>query len=342
MRADRLVALLLLLQRRGRLTAAEAATELEVSERTARRDLEALAMAGLPIYSVRGCHGGWALAGGGRTDLSGLSAAEVRALFLLTGPSSSASGDVRAALRKLVRALPESFRATAEAASRAIVVDRGGWDATAGSRPHPRFLDVLQDAVVDGYQVVLDYRAGNGAHSSRTIQPLGLAMKGAVWYLVAMTESGQRTFRVERVTSVVVTEDPVVRPENFDLAEVWRSITAEVDELRAPVRAEVLVDPEALSVVRYVFGRRLRIGPKGPDARVQAEVRSASVQALAGEIAGFGASLEVVAPTEVREQLARIARELGALYPSPGPDQANEGSDDVGIGHGFLRPPGPL
>jgi predicted DNA-binding transcriptional regulator YafY len=52
MRADRLVAMLLLLQRRGKLTASEAAQELEVSERTARRDLEALGMAGLPVYSV--------------------------------------------------------------------------------------------------------------------------------------------------------------------------------------------------------------------------------------------------------------------------------------------------
>src|SRR5580658_3528846 len=124
MRADRLVALLLLLQRRGQMTAAEAAAELEVSERTARRDLEALGMAGLPVYSLRGRNGGWALAGGGRTDLSGLTAAEVRTLFLLTGPSSSATPEVRAALRKLVRALPESFRATAEAASRAVVMDR--------------------------------------------------------------------------------------------------------------------------------------------------------------------------------------------------------------------------
>src|SRR5690606_13595224 len=53
-RADRLVATLLILQARGRVTAAELAAELEVSERTARRDLEALAMAGIPVYSQAG------------------------------------------------------------------------------------------------------------------------------------------------------------------------------------------------------------------------------------------------------------------------------------------------
>ncbi len=129
------MALLLLLQRRGQVTAAEAAAELEVSERTARRDLEALGLAGLPVYAARGRHGGWRLAGGGRTDLSGLTETEVRTLFLLAGPSSPATPELRAALRKLVRALPESFRATAEAASRAVVVDRSGWDGATSPRP---------------------------------------------------------------------------------------------------------------------------------------------------------------------------------------------------------------
>src|SRR4051795_9693639 len=127
-RADRLVAILLLLQTRGQVTAAEVATELEVSERTARRDLEALGVAGLPIYSRQGRNGGWQLLGGARTDLSGLNAAEARALFLVAGPSSTATPDVKAALRKLVRALPESFRTRAEAAATAVVVDPTGWD----------------------------------------------------------------------------------------------------------------------------------------------------------------------------------------------------------------------
>ena len=83
MRADRLVAILLMLQTKGRVTAQQVAEELEISERTARRDLEALGMAGLPVYSQQGRNGGWMLAGGGRTDLSGLTADEATALFLV-------------------------------------------------------------------------------------------------------------------------------------------------------------------------------------------------------------------------------------------------------------------
>ena len=128
MRADRLVAILMLLQTRGRVTAADVAAELEISERTARRDLDALAMSGVPVYSVQGRNGGWRLAGGGRTDLSGLTAAEARALFLVAGPSSAATPELRAALRKLVRALPEPMRDSAQTASSAVVIEPHGWD----------------------------------------------------------------------------------------------------------------------------------------------------------------------------------------------------------------------
>jgi predicted DNA-binding transcriptional regulator YafY len=106
MRADRLVAVLLMMQARGRVTAAEVAAELEVSVATARRDLEALSAAGVPVYPQPGRGGGWSLVGGARTDLSGLTAPEVQALFLLVGPAASVSPEAKAALRKLVRALP--------------------------------------------------------------------------------------------------------------------------------------------------------------------------------------------------------------------------------------------
>src|SRR3954469_3559115 len=164
MRADRLVAILLMLQARGQVTAAEVAEELEVSERTARRDLEALAMAGIPIYSQQGRNGGWRLLGGGRTDLSGFTSAEARALFLVAGPSSSATPEIRAALRKLVRALPEGLRAEAEA-SAAVLVDTPGWDQPDAPHPSPPLLDVVQHAVIAREQIELGYRAANGDDS---------------------------------------------------------------------------------------------------------------------------------------------------------------------------------
>jgi len=315
-RADRLVAILLMLQARGRVTASEVAAELEISERTARRDLDALGTAGLPIYSQQGRNGGWRLAGGGRTDLSGLNAAEARALFLVAGPASGATPDVKAALRKLVRALPESFRTDAEAASSAVVVDPAGWGRPAGPGRTPPLLDAVQQAVVGGQQVSLGYTARDRVATTRVVHPLGLAAKGTAWYLVADTEAGLRTFRVDRMHAVEPTGEPVVRPPGFDLAEAWRLILDEVERRRAPVRASALVRPDALWWCRTVFGTRIRIGPTVADGRVEVEVRGYTARALAAEVAGLGANVEVLEPTEVREHLAGIAAELAALYAS--------------------------
>jgi len=319
MRADRLVAILLLLQVRGQVTAGQVAAELEVSERTARRDLEALGMAGLPVYSLQGRGGGWRLAGGGRTDLSGLSAAEARALFLVAGPSSAATPEVRGALRKLVRALPESFRTQAEAAREALVIDPHGWDGSSRGRTSPAQLDSLQQSVIDGEQVRLGYVARDGAPSERVVHPLGLAGKGTAWYLVAGTDAGQRTFRVDRIVSVHRTGEPVVRPDGFDLAEAWRGITSEVERLRSPVTVTARVEPDAVELCRWLFGTQVRIGPAGPDGRVEMELRGASTRAMAGQLAGLGSAVDVVSPPEVRHRLARIGAELTGRYgPSPG------------------------
>ncbi|MDQ2825641.1 MAG: YafY family transcriptional regulator [Actinomycetota bacterium] len=314
MRADRLVAILLMLQARGQVTAADVARELEVSERTARRDLDALGMAGLPIYSRQGRNGGWQLAGGGRTDLSGLTGPEARALFLVAGPSSAATPEVKAALRKLVRALPESFRSDAQAASTAVVVDPVGWDHSGPPRRTPAHLDAVQQAVIDGAQVVLGYTARDRAASTRTVHPLGVAAKGTAWYLVAATDAGMRTFRIDRITSVERTGTPVVRPDGFDLVEAWRLIADEVDRRRTPLLANALVAADSVWLCRYLLGNRLRIGPAGPDGRVEVQLRGHSARSLAGEIAGIGAAIEVLDPPEVREHLVAIGTALVALY----------------------------
>jgi predicted DNA-binding transcriptional regulator YafY len=313
-RADRLVAILLLLQARTQVTAAEVAEELEVSERTARRDLDALAMAGVPVYSRQGRNGGWQLVGGAKTDLSGLTAAEARALFLVAGTASS-TPEVKAALRKLVRALPETFRNDAEAAANAVVVDPTAWGR--GGRPqlNPPHLDALQRAVVDGLQVTLGYRTPNKAASTRIVHPLGLASKGPAWYLVADTDAGLRTFKVDRVSAVEPTGEAVVRPDGFDLAAAWKLITDTVDARRhAAIEARGAATPETVPVLRMVLGTRVRIGPTRPDGRVDVEIGGGSDRALAGELAGFGAGLEVLEPPSLRDWLARIGEELTATY----------------------------
>lgn len=313
MRADRLVALLLLLQSKGRITAAQAAAELEVSERTARRDLDALAMAGVPIYSQQGRNGGWQLLGGAKTDLSGLTADETRALFLVAGPASQATPEVRAALRKLVRALPETFRERAEAASTAVIVDPESWGRRTPERPAPPYLDDIQNAVIDGEQVELGYVARDQKETTRVVHPLGLACKGSIWYLIADTAAGMRTFRVDRMASVQRTGERVVRPPDFDLAAAWRSVTERM-ETQASVWARGVATPQILNPLRWTFGTKLRIGPPQEDGRIAFEVGDWNEHSLAAQLAGFGREIDVLEPDGMRARLAEIGRELLATY----------------------------
>lgn len=312
MRADRLVAVLLLLQQRGRVTAREVADELEISERTARRDLEALGLAGIPVYSQAGRGGGWRLVGGARTDLSGLTAAEARALFLVAGPASAGAPAVRSALRKLVQALPEPFRVQAEAAAASMHVDAVAWGRPAEVTT-PRFLDALQQAVIDGVRVELDYVAGDGRGSTRIVHPLGVVAKGPSWYLVAGTAAGQRTFRIDRVRGVVATDQPADRPDGFDLAAEWRAIAAAIDHGPTPIEVRAVADPERIDVLRWILGSRLDVGGPGPEG-IEVVIRGYSSRSVAGELAGLGGWIHVLAPEEVRLELAEVGRQLTARY----------------------------
>ena len=314
MRADRLVAILLLLQRREHITASEVALELEVSERTARRDLEALSVAGLPVYSVQGRGGGWRLLGGARTDLSGLTASEARALFLVAGPASTATPTVKAALRKLLRALPEPFRKQAEAASTSLVLDPENWGFSRPELRPPRFLDELQEAVIRGIQVQLGYVDRNGSETVRTVHPLGIVAKGPTWYLISDTESGRRTFRIDRVSSIELTDHPVQRPAGFDLAESWREIADVVDRKRTPLEAQAMCAPDGLGLLRTVLGGRLEVGGSAPDGRIAIVVRGHDEYTLAVELAGLIEWLEVTGPRGVRDHLASIGGALLARY----------------------------
>ncbi|GAB3978686.1 YafY family protein [Plantactinospora veratri] len=313
MRADRLVAVLLLMQARGRVTAAELAEELEVSLATARRDLAALSTAGVPVYPQPGRNGGWSLVGGARTDLSGLSATEARALFLLVGPAAAGSDQARAALRKLVRALPQTFRADAEAAAGATMVDATRWSGRDRSRP--ALVDLLQAAVIRRCQVRLSYLGTGRRRTERLVDPWGLVDKDDVWYLLAGTERGRRTFRVDRIVEAEPTDRPAERPDDFTLAAAWREVVDEVEQRRSRTWATVLVEARYLPVLRDQFGRHCHPDGEPADGRIRVRLGAPTPVDIARHLAGWGALVEVVAPRSVRTELARIGAELVGRYP---------------------------
>ena len=312
MRADRLVATLLLMQSRGRVTAAQLAEELEVSVATARRDLEALSTAGIPVYPQAGRGGGWSLLGGARTDLSGLTATETQALFALVGPAAAVAPEAKAALRKLVRALPETFRADAEAAASAVVIDPARWGEHDKKRSD--LVAALQSAVVQRRMVRMQYTKRRGQQSERWISPLGLVDKDDIWYLIADTENGQRTFRVDRIADAQITDEPAERPPDFDLSEAWQQVVDEVEQQRGGLSATVLVEPRFVHVLHTQFGRHCEELGEHDDSRARVRVSAPTPLMIAQHLAGWGALIDVVDSPLVRSELARIGAELAERY----------------------------
>ncbi|WP_127505590.1 helix-turn-helix transcriptional regulator [Actinoplanes solisilvae] len=307
MRADRLVAALLFLQARGRVTAAELATELEISVATARRDLEALSSSGIPVYPQPGRHGGWQLVGGARTDLSGLNADEAQALFLLAGPAAAASDEVKTALRKLLRALPETLRTEAQKAAAATLIDPARWGELTRDRPDE--VRHLQEAVVRQRLVTFGYKGVR-----RAAEPWGLIDKDNVWYLIAGTERGRRTFRVDRVSALEITDQTFVRPDDFTLDTAWDEVVGAIEQRRSRTWATVLIPERFVWVLRDHFGRHCHPGELLEDGRVRVRVGAPTPLDIARTLSGWGSTAVVEEPEAVRGELARIGAELTQTY----------------------------
>jgi predicted DNA-binding transcriptional regulator YafY len=302
------------MQSRGRVTASGLAEELEISVATARRDLEALSAAGIPVYPQAGRGGGWQLLGGGRTDLSGLSADEARALFLLVGPAAAVAPDAKLALRKLVRALPETFRAGAEAAAEAVVLDPARWGSAEVAAPE--FLPALKDAVVERRKVQLTYRGWNREPEERIVDPWGLVEKASVWYLIGGVDGEQRSFRLDRIREVVVIDVTATRPDNFDLDAAWASVMAEIDRVRTRTSATIRAETGIVPYLRELFGASGIVEIRRDTHSVELEVSAPTEALIARKLAGWGDQFEILRPESLAIELGRLGRELTARNPS--------------------------
>jgi predicted DNA-binding transcriptional regulator YafY len=320
-RASRLINLLLLLQTRGRMTAAQLAAELEVSERTIHRDVEALSGAGIPVYAERGPHGGVSLVEGYRTRLTGMTPEEAEALFLSGVPGPAAElglGTVMAAARlKVLAALPPELRSRASRLVERFHLDVTGWYQTGEEAP---LLGTLSEAVWESRHLDVAYDRGDKI-VERRLQPLGLVLKAGTWYLVASVEDQVRTYRVARFRSAVVSGDLFERPAGFDLAAFWAESTAAYERDTSRVEVTLLIDPRALGQLAELAGT----------AAVQAAERLTSSDAdrpdwqllrlrmewpneVPARLLALGERIEIVEPTSLRDEVAALVRRMADRY----------------------------
>jgi predicted DNA-binding transcriptional regulator YafY len=310
-----------LLQTHGRLSARDLAKRLEVSERSIYRDVDALSAAGVPIYTERGRNGGCALLGGFRSDLTGLTADEARALFVFTGRGTLADlgldSPLRTALRKLLASLPEPHRPEAERAQQRVVIDPRGWLRPTEDLPQ---LAVVQDAVWRDRRLRLTYRH-SGATTSRdfVVHPYGLVAKAGVWYLIASEVDEPRLYRVSRIEAAEVLDVPAIRPENLDVEALWEELRRRVEDRGAGVDVTLRVRPERLDMLLRVCAAQLleharRELDPDPAGWTVLHLRFPGDGAARGALLGFGPDVEVLSPDSVREDFANTARAIVEMY----------------------------
>lgn len=341
MRADRLVSILLLLQNHGRMTAKELSEKLEVSERTIHRDMEALGMAGVPVYAERGTNGGWALTQGYRTDLTGLTASELQSLLLVSPTATLGDlgmrGSFEAAWQKLLAASPAGTRQGAQYARERIHIDGAGWHQSEESIP---YLSMVQDAIWQERALFIRYLrnpfqksyqeadssvrnspgspAPTGAEDTveRIVHPLGLVAKRSTWYFVAQVGEDTRTYRVSRLAEARLLDESFERPADFDLAEYWEQSTVAFQSSlpRYPARIRV----KEHSFARLKQERYVQIKSTHPAEKewVEADVQFHTLESACEIVLGYGSRMQVIEPLELRTKVIAEATATLALYPT--------------------------
>ncbi|MFF4355304.1 helix-turn-helix transcriptional regulator [Streptomyces sp. NPDC001604] len=323
MRAARLIKMVLLLQSRLSMTAAELARELEVSERTVTRDAQALSEAGVPVYADRGRAGGYRLIGGYRTRLTGLARGEAEALFLSGVPGAlremGLEDAASAARLKVSAALLPSLRDASKTAAQRFHLDAPNWFTEPKA---PELLPAVADAVWDDRRITARYRSRE-AEVERELEPYGLVLKAGVWYVcarVAEDHGPYRVYRIDRFTAVTASAERFVRDEEFDLPAFWAERAEQF--ARSILRAEVVVRLSAAGARRLpyavdpVSAREALAAADAPDedGRLTVTLPVESEEVAHAQLTGLGPEVEVLAPDSLRARFADDAARLGLLY----------------------------
>lgn len=314
MRADRLVSILLLLQTKGHATTADLAKRLEVSPRTIHRDMEALTSSGVPVYAERGSSGGWRLLDEYRTNLTGLSESEIMALFALKPSQLFAdlglSKVAEQARIKMLAALPAAQRQGAEYARQRILVDIQRYQEAV------LHLPILQEAVWQDRKLWFVYDSFSHGPAERTVDPLGLVVRGNIWYLVASRpdmpgQEGLRTYRVSRIRDAQMLAEPSHRPPGFDLEAYWHKARAEYKSHLPTFRVVVRIEEKVLQCNSPLahWGQVEQTEPCG-EGWLKAQIRFELEEQALAWVLSTASYVEVLEPEGLRQKYCSAVSEL--------------------------------
>ena len=323
MRADRLLWLMLSLQAEGRLTAQVLAARFEVSERTIYRDVEALSIAGVPVYTQTGSNGGIFLDENYRTSLTGMSIAELHSLFVAAdkGPLDDLglAGAIKGRSLKLFAALPVGQQQEVQRLRQRFYIDSARWFDYSET---PSLLPDLQQAVWEDRQIILSYRNFEATASEQTLDAYALVAKANVWYLLARnTSATYRTYRVARIIAVTLTDTRFVRDPLFDPATYWKDMSRNFEQLRATTYpfypALLRLTSAAFTTLReHVPERLTELATTDSPDWLCVRVLFMSPHEAQMNVLGLGTQVQVIEPAELQQEVLATATAIIAAQHS--------------------------
>jgi len=329
MRADRLLSLLMFLQNRGRTTTDRLAEALEVSRRTVIRDLYALRVAGFPVYTERGPHGGVYLHEDFRMKLTDLTSGELEALFTMSVPAALSDlgmeSEARGALLKLAASLPTARRTVERDVRSRIYLDPDPWRASRAAVPT---LATLRQATWEDRWVAAVFLRVRMVRVEHEMAPYGLVAKGKSWYVVWAGRTGDiRVDSVAAVTDAVLLEEPFARPEGFELARFWTGWASSYEASRPVLEVRLRARPDVLPSLERDSRRPIEplgsLGGDEPQSWLEAIVSFDNLEQARATLLACGGAVEVIEPDALRLSVEDHARQIVGIY-RPAPPSATD------------------
>lgn len=317
MRLYRLIAILLLVESRGKMKANDLAQALETSVRSIYRDIDVLAEAGIPLLSTPGPNGGISLMDGYTVNLNQLHGEDVINLYLTgmgihTGGHTQSGLKLKSTLLKLEKTLPASYQADIQKAQRRFYFDDTPWWSERVEIP---CLEVIRTAVWRNHKLWIEYHKINGVISIRKVQPYGLVVKKEEWYLIAYCEEVEqiRTFKCERIASTQLIDEEYAIPQDFSLEGHWKQQEREFKQT---------CKEEEIYLVLIITDKRREASLHGVEIMNRVEVGDQitltvnmySYDSACTNIWGILGQGEIVEPLELRQYVKVQANLLQEVY----------------------------
>ncbi len=321
MRADRLINIMVFLQNRGKMTTKELADELEVSDRTILRDMDALSTVGIPVVAERGKWGGWRLLDNFRSELSTLTLEDMKALFvfpskeLLQDLGLSDSIDPR---HRLLASLPVNHQADAQAMWDRIHIDVSTWRQ---SKEKVAAFETIQQAIWEDRKLKIYYEKADGNKVDRLIEPLGLVAKGNRWYLVASKNGELRNYRASRIHSAKLQMEKFERPAHFHLASYWEQSKDNFIRNLPAYDVEVEIAPSIIKRITFTgkFVQVIKKESANEQGWLPAILRFNDKQEAIEYMLGFGDQMKIVSPEHLIDEVVSLAKRAITFYQRDSP-----------------------